>query len=77
MTTYTYPCLDPAALAAKVLAAGGPKIDPTQTSGIIPPEHGVHMSYAIANGEIAISIQSKPFYVSDGQIKSALDGFFA
>jgi hypothetical protein len=76
MTTFTYPCPDPAALAAKILAAGGPKIDPTQLTGTLPVEHGVHMNYDDENGKITITVLSKPFYVSDGEIKSSLDKFF-
>jgi hypothetical protein len=77
MTTFSYPCPDPVALAAKVKAAGGPTLDPTVMSDDLPPEHGVHLSYVIDAGTITIAVQSKPFYVPMGQIKDALDGFFA
>jgi hypothetical protein len=31
--SFTYPLTNPSALAAKILAAGGPAIDPTKTTG--------------------------------------------
>lgn len=74
--SYTYPVTDKAALAAKLKADGGPAIDLTQTSGELPPEHGVHLKWSFANDVITIDMVSKPFFVSQGQIKSALDEFF-
>lgn len=75
MITKTYPISDPVALAAKIKAEGGPSIDPTQTSGTAET-HGVHLTYVVTAGIITIAVASKPWYVSDAQISSALDGFF-
>lgn len=74
--TFTYPVSDKVALAAKLKAEGGPAIDLSQTSGELPPQHGVHLKWVLANDAITIDVVSKPFFVSEGQIKSALDGFF-
>lgn len=78
MTTFSYPCPDPEALAAKVKAAGGPSIDPTQTSGELPPHEGVVLDYDFDAGAktITFTVKSKPFFVPIGSIKSALDEFF-
>jgi hypothetical protein len=77
MTTFSYPCPDPAALAAKVAAAGGPKFDATQLAGKLPPHDGVTLSYAIQSGSITFAVLEKPFLVPTSSIKHALDEFFA
>lgn len=74
--TYTYPVSDPVALAAKLKAEGGPAIDPTQTSGSLPPEHGVKLTWLLQSGNIQIIVASKPFFISYDQIKNGLDHFF-
>lgn len=73
--TYSYPMPDPAAAAAKIKAAGGPFIDPTQPTGTAST-HGVNLAWAIADGKIDITPTHKPWYVTDDQIKSGLDKFF-
>lgn len=75
MTTFTYPCPDPAALASKISALGGPALDPTKLTGEIV-EHGVHLDYDDEAGEVTVTVKSKPFYISEDQIKSGLDKIF-
>jgi hypothetical protein len=68
----TYPLFDPAALAAKVKAAGGPAIDPTQPSGKATAD-GVTIGWSITRGEIVITIFSKPWIVPYAAIWSHVD----
>ena len=68
----TYPLLYPAALAAKVKAAGGPAIDPTQSFGKAAAD-GVTVGWLIANGQIVITILNKPWIVSYEAIWSHID----
>lgn len=75
MTSKTYPLPDPAATAAKVLAEGGPSIDPTQTTGTAT-EHGVTLSWVIASGQITIIVVSKPWVIPMSTILGELDKFF-
>lgn len=79
MTTFSYPCPDPEALAAKVKAAGGPEIDPSQTTGELPPHDGVTLNYDIDTNAktITFGVVKKPFLVPLSSIKHALDEFFA
>lgn len=74
--TYVYPVLDKVALATKLKAEGGPDIDLNKTSGTLPPEHGVHLAYAVADSKITITVLNKPFFITNNQIKTALDEFF-
>jgi hypothetical protein len=79
MTTFSYPCPDPVALAAKVHKAGGPLIDPNQTSGELPPHEGVTLSYVFDPGAhtLTFTVVKKPFFVPIGSIKSVLDEYCA
>jgi hypothetical protein len=72
----TYPLPDPAALADKVAAAGGPKLDPTQPTGEASAD-GVTIGWNIAGGEITVAVLSKPFYISLSTIWSHVDNLFA
>jgi hypothetical protein len=58
----TYALSDPAAIAAKVKAAGGPALDPTQATGQASAE-GVTLSWSIHQGQILITIIQKPWIV--------------
>lgn len=73
--TYSYPMPDPAAAAAKIKAAGGPYIDPAQATGTATT-HGVTLTWVIDGGQIEITPEHKPWYVSDAEVKSGLDKFF-
>jgi hypothetical protein len=68
----TYPLVDPAALAAKVKAAGGPAIDPTQPSGKATAE-GVTVDWLIAKDQIMITIVNKPWIAPYAAIWSHID----
>ena len=67
--------IDPAALTVKVRAAGGPEIDPTQSSGRASAD-GVTIEWRIGEGEIVITILQKPWIVSYGAVWSHIDAVF-
>jgi hypothetical protein len=73
--TKTYPMSDPAAACAKILAAGGPKIDPTQAKGTIS-SNGCVFNYVLNNGTIAITLAHKPMVIPQSMIADKLDEFF-
>lgn len=73
--TKTYALPNPTATVAKILAAGGPNIDPNAVVGNAET-HGVKLSWTLTNGYIAITLVSKPFYISAGQVFGELDKFF-
>jgi hypothetical protein len=68
----TYPLVDPAAVAAKVKAAGGPAINPAQTSGTASAD-GVTIGWTTPEDHILITIVSKPWIASYGMIWSHID----
>ena len=70
-----YPLPDPAAIASKVVAAGGPQVDVTKPTGEASAD-GVTIGWNIAGGEITVAIISKPFYISLGTIWSHVDALF-
>ena len=70
-----YPLPDPAALADKVAAAGGPQVDVTKPTGEASAD-GVTIGWNIAGAEITVAIISKPFYISLGTIWSHVDTLF-
>lgn len=72
----SYPMPDPAAVAAKVAAAGGPQICPTECTGSAHAD-GVTLTWVIANGQITITVKSKPFFVSYDTIWEHADSLFA
>jgi hypothetical protein len=76
MTSKTYPLPDPAAVAAKVAAVGGPRVDPTQPTGTASAD-GVTLTWVTADGQITLTIESKPFFISDGTIWAHADPLFA
>jgi hypothetical protein len=67
-----YTLSDPAAIALKVRSAGGPAIDPAQPIGQASAD-GVTIGWDIANGQIAITVISKPWIVPYGTIWSHID----
>ena len=72
----TYPLLNPTATVAKILAEGGPTIDPNQPSGSVET-HGVKLTWTIADGQITVTVVSKPWIIPMAQIIGELDRFFA
>ena len=72
----TYPLTDPAALAAKVEAAGGPQLDPTQPTGQASAD-GVTVAWSVSNGQITVTILSKPWIVPWGTIWGHVDALFS
>lgn len=68
----TYRMADPAAIAAKVKAAGGPALDPTQSAGQASAD-GVTLSWSISQGQILITIIRKPWMIAYGAIWSHVD----
>jgi len=69
----SYRISDPAAVAAKVKAAGGPAIDLTQPSGSATA-NGVTLGWTVGMGQIVITILSKPWIVQNGMIWSHIEG---
>jgi len=72
----TYPLPDPAAIALKVKAAGGPAIDPTQPTGEASGD-GVVASWSVSGNQVTISILSKPWALPWGLLWSKIDAIFA
>ena len=70
--TRHYSIPDPAAVAAKVKAAGGPVIDLTQPSGRATAD-GVTLSWTLGAGEVAVEIVSKPWIATYGAIWSHVE----
>jgi len=68
----TYPLADPAAIAAKVKAAGGPALDPLQATGQASAD-GVTLSWSISQGRILITIIRKPWMIAYSAIWSHVD----
>jgi hypothetical protein len=68
----TYALPDPAAIAAKVKAAGGPAVDPTQSSGEASAD-GVTLGWSISQGQILVTIVRKPWMVPYSAIWSHVD----
>jgi hypothetical protein len=68
----TYAISDPAAIAAKIKAAGGPAIDTTQAEGQASAD-GVTLGWKMSSGEIEITVISKPWVVPYGTIWSHVD----
>jgi hypothetical protein len=68
----TYALSDPAAVAAKVKAAGGPALNPTQTTGQASAD-GVTISWSIGQGQILVTIVGKPWIVPYRAIWSHID----
>lgn len=68
----TYPISDPAAIAAKVKAAGGPAIDPTKPTGQASADD-VTIGWSMTHGQILITIISKPWIVPYSTIWSHID----
>jgi hypothetical protein len=60
---------DPAAIAAKVKAAGGPPIDPTKATGKATAD-GVTIGWSTREGEIVITVIRKPWIASYSSIWS-------
>jgi hypothetical protein len=68
----TYRLSDPAAIAAKVKAAGGPALDPTEAMGQASAD-GVTLSWSINQGQILITIIRKPWVIAYSAIWSHVD----
>jgi hypothetical protein len=72
----TYPCPDPAVLAQKVIAAGGPPIDPTKGEGQASAD-GVTIGWTVmSNQTITITVLAKPWYIPIGTIWAHVDQLF-
>lgn len=70
-----YPLTDPVALAAKIKAAGGPAINPTQESGTATAD-GVTIEWGCGDGKVLLTILKKPFFISYATIWSHVDAVF-
>jgi hypothetical protein len=71
-----YLLTDPAALAAKVKAAGGPQLDPTLPTGEVSGD-GVTIGWEITDTRISITVLSKPWFVPWGVLWGKIDALFA
>ena len=67
-----YALPDPVAAVAKIKAAGGPQLDATQPSGKASAD-GVTIAWSVANGQITVTIISKPWIVPYSAIWSHID----
>lgn len=72
----TYPMPDSSALVAKIASEGGPKLDPSQAVGKAS-DCGVTLGWSIMNGQITITVLSKPFLIPYSTIWSHVDALFA
>lgn len=72
----TYTVTDPAAVAAKVLAEGGPALDPTQPTGTASGD-GVTIDWVESGSQITVTVESKPFLVPWSVIWAHLDALFS
>jgi hypothetical protein len=68
----TYVLSDPAAIAAKVKAAGGPALDPTEPTGQASAD-GVMLGWSINQGQILVTIIRKPWMMPYSAIWSHVD----
>lgn len=75
MQSKSYPLSDPPGLVAKIAEMGGPQIDPAKPNGVAT-SHGVKLGWSILDGEITISILSKPFFVSQETVWKHVDTLF-
>lgn len=72
----TYALVDPEKLTAKIQQLGGPAIDATKPIGTALA-HGCQLQWLITGSNITITVLSKPFYVSYGQVWNALGELFS
>jgi hypothetical protein len=70
-----YAMSDPVAVAAKLKAAGGPAVDPTQTAGMATAD-GVTLSWHILGGQIFVTIVQKPWMIGYSTIWNHVDSIF-
>ena len=68
----TYALPDPAAIAAKVRAAGGPQFDPIQSRGQASAD-GVTLGWSMSQGQVLITIIRKPWMNAYSAIWSHVD----
>jgi len=68
----TYRLSDPGAIAAKVEAAGGPALDPSQATGQATAD-GVTLSWAISQSQILVTIIRKPWMIANTAIWNHVD----
>lgn len=75
--TYTLPADETLSeLAAKIRAADGPNIDPTQATGKATA-YGVSVSWVVNAGKIILTIQSKPFLIPASIVWEHAASFFS
>lgn len=70
-----YALINPVAIAAKIKAAGGPAVDPTQASGEASAD-GVTLSWSVVRDQVLITIVQKPWMIAYGVIWSHVDAIF-
>ena len=68
----TYRLSDPAAIAARVKAAGGPALDPSEATGQATAD-GVTLGWTISPGQILVTIIRKPWVIAYSAIWSHVD----
>jgi hypothetical protein len=75
-----YPTPDPAELAAKIKAAGGPPMDFTQPTGQASdstPLGEVTLGWIINGPSVTVTILKKPWTVPAGTVWEPLDSLFS
>jgi hypothetical protein len=78
MQVLTYEVSDALATITKVIVKakeGGVDIDGTNEGGKISAM-GIEATYKIEKNKITISVEKKPFFLTDDKIKNELDKFF-
>lgn len=76
LQTKTYYVTNVANLTAKFEQMDGPAVDFSKPTGTVET-HNCNLSWSIAGAAVTITVLSKPFYVSYGQIWNSLTELFA
>jgi hypothetical protein len=75
----TYPLTNPASVAAKIVAEGGPQIDVTKPTGKATASTSigdVTLAWVISNNSITITVDKKPWELPVSTVWSHLDPLF-
>lgn len=69
MDSQIYTIFDVPALAARIRAAGGPQIDPSETTGEAEAD-GVTLRWSVSGNQITVTIVHHPWIISESTIWS-------
>jgi hypothetical protein len=71
-----YTLTDPAAIAAKVLAAGGPVLDVSQSSGEATGK-GIRLGWEVVGSQITVTLLDKPWAIPASLVWNKVDALFS